>query len=73
MREINNLTGEEINQRLRDAEEELANLKFQHATHQLDNTLKVRIARRDVARLKTVMHEIKLGIRQPINAGEDAE
>jgi len=64
MSEIQQLTREEIQQRLQDAELELQNLHFQLATHQLDNQLKVRIARRDLARLKTVVHEFELGIRK---------
>ncbi len=64
MHDINLLTFEEIKQRLRDAQEELHNLRFQLATHQLDNQVKVRIARRAVARLTTVVHEFDLGLRQ---------
>lgn len=64
MDEIKQLPLEELKIRLQDAEEELANLRFQLALHQLDNPLKVRIARRDVARLKTVVREYELGLRQ---------
>ena len=53
-------------QHLDDALEELQNLRFQHATHQLDNPLRIRMVRRDIARLITVLHEIELGIRRPI-------
>ncbi|KPL07808.1 hypothetical protein AMJ86_02740 [bacterium SM23_57] len=63
--EIKDIDKKEIQQRLIEAEEELANLQFQLASHQLDNTAKVRIARRDVAKLRTVLHEIELGIRKP--------
>lgn len=54
--ELKDLDLAEIRQRLVEAEEELANLRFQLASHQLDNTAKVKIARRDVARLRTVLH-----------------
>jgi large subunit ribosomal protein L29 len=54
--ELKDLDLPEIRQRLVEAEEELANLRFQLASHQLDNTAKVKIARRDVAKLKTVLH-----------------
>jgi large subunit ribosomal protein L29 len=64
--EIVQLPEIEISQHLDDALEELQNLKFQHATHQLDNPLRIRMVRRDIARLKTVLHEIELGIRKPI-------
>ncbi len=64
--EIVQLPEAEIRQRLEDAKEELQNLKFQHATHQLDNPLRIRTVRRDIARLKTVLREIELGIRTPM-------
>jgi large subunit ribosomal protein L29 len=62
--ELSELDQKEIQQRLVEAEEELANLQFQLASHQLDNTGKVKIARRDVAKLKTVLREMELGIRK---------
>ena len=43
MEEIKQLPLKELKVRLRDTEEELANLKFQLALHQLDNPLQVRI------------------------------
>ena len=64
--EIVQLPEPEIKQHLDDALEELQNLRFQHATHQLDNPLRIRMVRRDIARLITVLHEIELGIRRPI-------
>lgn len=64
--EIIQLTETEIKQRLEDALEEAHNLRFQHATHQLDNPLRLRTLRRDIARLKTVLHEYELGIRKPL-------
>jgi large subunit ribosomal protein L29 len=64
MHEINQLSREEIAQRLTEAREELQNLKFQLATHQLDNQVKVRVARRSVARLVTILHEFELNKRQ---------
>lgn len=65
MEEIRQLPLEELKLRLQDAIEELANLRIQLATRQLDNTVRVRLARKDVARLKTVIHEYELGIRKP--------
>ena len=63
--EINQMPAEEIKQRLEDVTEELQNLRFQHATHQLDNPLRLRALRKDIARLKTVLKEYELGIRKP--------
>lgn len=62
--EIKQLPLEELRIRLQDAEDELTNLRFQLALRQLDNPLKVRHLRRDVARLKTVIREYELGLRQ---------
>ncbi len=64
MQEINELPKSEIELRLMDAIEELYNLRFQHAMHQLDNPLRLREVRKDIARLKTVLHEYELGIRK---------
>lgn len=62
--EIKQMPLEELKIRLQDLQDELKNLRFQLALHQLDNPLKVRTLRRDVARLKTVIREHELGIRQ---------
>ena len=63
--EIIQLSEPEIRQKLEDSLEELQNLKFQHATHQLDNPLLIKGVRRDVARLRTVLKEMDSGIRKP--------
>lgn len=64
MEEIKQLPLEELKIRLQDTEEELANLRFQLALRQLDDPLKVRYMRKDVARLKTVIREYELGLRE---------
>ncbi|MDP6776189.1 MAG: 50S ribosomal protein L29 [Candidatus Latescibacteria bacterium] len=61
--EIRQMSRSEIEQLLRDKEEELSNLRMQLVTRQLDNPLLIRRARRDVAQLKTVFREQELGIR----------
>jgi large subunit ribosomal protein L29 len=62
--EIRQMPLEELKVRLQDAEEEMGNLRFQLALRQLDDPLKIRILRRDIARLKTVIREYELGIRE---------
>ena len=64
MEEIKQLSLEELKIRLQDVKEEWANLRFQLALRQLDNPLKIRSIRRDNARLKTVIREYELGLRQ---------
>ena len=71
--ELAELSKEDIELRLADATEELYNLRFQHAMHQLDNPLKLRELRREIARLKTILHEYELGIRKPGNLQEESK
>ncbi len=71
MHEINELSLEEIKQRLEDALEELSNLRFQKALGQLSNPLRLRMVRRDIARLKTVIREYELGIRKQTKSIEE--
>ena len=47
---------------LRDAKEELFNLRFQVATGQLDNNRRLHTVRKDIARIYTVLRERELGI-----------
>jgi large subunit ribosomal protein L29 len=53
--ELLELPVEELKKRLADEEESLANLRFQLATSQLESPVKVRLVRRDIARIKTVL------------------
>ncbi len=62
--ELRNLTEMELDQKLREFKEELFNLRFQHATAQLDNPTRIREVRRIIARIKTIKHEQELGINQ---------
>jgi len=55
--EIKDLSLTELRKRLSDEEENLANLRFQLATSQLESPIKVRIVRRDIARIKTVIRQ----------------
>jgi len=48
---------EELTSRLAESRRELLNLRFQLATGQLDNTARLRLVRRDVARILSVMRE----------------
>ena len=47
---------------LREAKEELFNLRFQAATGQLDNNRRLQTVRRDIARIYTIMRERELGL-----------
>jgi large subunit ribosomal protein L29 len=54
---MNEMTTEEIAQRVTDLREELFNLRFRNSMRQLDNPLKIREGRRELARLLTVLRE----------------
>ena len=54
---IKEMTLEEITQRVTDLREELFNLRFRNSMRQLDNPLKIRESRREMARLLTVLRE----------------
>src|SRR5689334_25259225 len=60
--ELRELTNEELVLRVREAKEELFNLRFQMATGHLDNNRRLRTVRHDIARIYTVMREPELGL-----------
>ena len=60
--ELRELTDEELVLRLKEAKEELFNLRFQMATGQLDNNRRLRAIRHDIARIYTIMRERELGL-----------
>ena len=55
--EIKEMKTEEIVQKIKDEEKNLVDLRFTHQLKQLTNTAKIKNARRDIARLKTVLQE----------------
>jgi large subunit ribosomal protein L29 len=59
---LRELGAEELVIRLKEAKEELFNLRFQMATGQMDNNRRLRTVRHDIARIYTVMRERELGL-----------
>lgn len=55
--ELKELSSEELQEKLKHMGEELFNLKFQHATGQLENPMRLGATKRDIARLKTELRE----------------
>jgi large subunit ribosomal protein L29 len=55
--EAHNLKDDELVARLREAKEEAFNLRIRHATGELENTARIGVAQRDVARLLTVARQ----------------
>lgn len=60
-KEFRELTVEELKQREKDLAGEYFNLKFQLATNQLSNTMKLTQVKQDIARVKTILLEKELG------------
>ena len=58
--EIIDMTNEELDQKLADLKAELFNLRFQHATNQLDNPRVITDVKRTIARIKTILREREL-------------
>ena len=56
-RELRDLTNEELAKRLADTREELFNLRFQDATGALDNTARLGLTKRDIARIMGIQAE----------------
>lgn len=63
MKEIRDMTQEELQRKLADLKEELFNLRFQQAAGQVDNPMRIREVRRSIARVKTVLRERELGLK----------
>lgn len=61
-KEVRQLTNQELEAQLLDSKTELFNLRFQLATGQLDNPMRIKIVRKDIARVKTIIRERELGI-----------
>lgn len=70
--ELRELTGDELVAKLREAKEELFNLRFQMATGQLDNNRRLRTIRHGIARIYTVMRERELGLAVAPETNEGA-
>jgi len=60
--DVREFSADELLVKLRELKEELFNLRFQNATKQLDNPMKLAVIKKDIAKVKTVMKEIELGI-----------
>ena len=70
--ELDEMNETDLEARLREAKEELFNLRFQAATGQLESHGRLRTVKKDIARIYTVVRERELGIRSNPDAGDDA-
>jgi large subunit ribosomal protein L29 len=63
-RDLRDLTDEELEDQLADRRQELFNLRFQGATGALENTARLKLAKREIARILTVRTEREMNARQ---------
>jgi len=56
----------ELETKLNDSMDALQNLRFQKALQQIENPLIIRVLRREIAQVKTVLRELELGIRKEL-------
>ena len=57
------LSKDELQTKLMDNQEALVNLRFQKALQQLEHPQKIRLIKREIAQVKTVIREFELGLR----------
>jgi large subunit ribosomal protein L29 len=69
--ELDELNSTDLETRLREAKEELFNLRFQAATGQLESHGRLRTVKKDIARIYTVVRERELGIRTAPGAEQE--
>ena len=67
-RELRDLTDEELENRLADTRQELFNLRFQGATGALENTARLKLAKREIARILTIRNERQSSLTRETNA-----
>lgn len=61
-KELRNKSVDELNKSVGDLKTELFNLRFQQATGELDNPMRINTVKKDIARVKTVIRERELNI-----------
>ncbi|MGD9577190.1 MAG: 50S ribosomal protein L29 [Syntrophorhabdus sp.] len=61
-RELRDLTKEELLKKKKDFKEEIFNLRFQHSTGQLENTARMKLLKKDVARIEMALREKELQV-----------
>jgi large subunit ribosomal protein L29 len=67
--ELRSMSREELEEHVRELRQELFNLRFRSTTQQLDNPLRMRVARKDLARTLTLIRELDLGLERSTGEG----
>jgi large subunit ribosomal protein L29 len=68
--ELRDLSDDELDTKLAEAKEELFNLRFQLVTGQLDNPMAIKVMRKEIARILTVIRERELAVLEGAAAEE---
>ena len=68
IQDIRELSAQELEDKVKNLKQELFNLRFQNATNQLENPMRIVSVKKDIARVKTVLKEKELGINTSVNA-----
>ena len=58
--ELKKMSAEELNAKLKELKGELFNLRFQHATGQLENPTRIKDVKKSIARIKTIQREAEI-------------
>lgn len=61
-KDVRNMTDSELDSKVLDLKEELFNLRFQMATGQLENPMRIKLVKKDIARIKTIQKERELNL-----------
>ena len=64
--QLNEMSKMELETKLNDNMDALQNLRFQKALQQIENPLQIRVLKREIAQVKTVLKELELGIRKEL-------
>lgn len=67
-KEIREMESDKIIKNIKELKEELFNLRFQSAANKLENPMRFRLVRKDIARMMTILRERELKINDKLNA-----
>jgi large subunit ribosomal protein L29 len=69
--DVRQMTPDQLEDKLGELKKEQFNLRFQRSTGQLENTSRVRIVRRDIARIETIAGQKRAGAPMPVKKAEE--
>jgi large subunit ribosomal protein L29 len=73
IREIKEMKIEELTKRINEEEKNMIDLRFSHQLKELTNTAKLKIAKKDIARMKTILRERQLADQKSADAEKKEE